>query len=96
MIAHDDLYGASIPAVEAALTEEPLAGVATQTIASFTATADMLKHVGDLAIDYGVGKPLPIFQSLLVTYAALVRAQAALAKTAQHILSSAEQMAAKG
>ena len=56
----------------------------------------MLKHVGDLAIDYGVGKPLPIFQSLLATYAALVRAQAALAKTAQNILSSAEQIAAKG
>jgi hypothetical protein len=95
MIAHHELYGGSnIAAIESALTEEPLAAVATQTIAAFSATTDLLTHVGNLAVDYGLGKPLGVFQSLLATYRALVGTQAALATTAESILATAEQIAA--
>lgn len=93
MIAHDDLYGAHIDAIETALTEEPLAAAATHTIAAFSATTELLTHVGNLAVDYGVGKPLSVFQALLATYRALVGTQAALANTAGNILASAEQIA---
>ncbi len=96
MIAHDDLCGTDdLPAIEAVLTEEPLATAATQTIAAFCATSEMLTRVGDLAIDYGAGKPLAIFQSLLTTYRALAGTQAALISTAQSILSTAERVAAR-
>lgn len=95
MIAHDDLYGANVAAIEAALTEEPLAAAATHTIAAFSATTELLTHVGDLAVEYGVGKPLSVFQSLLATYRALAGTQAALASTAENILSTAEQIAAE-
>lgn len=93
MIAHDDLYGASVAPIETVLTEEPLAAAATETIAAFTTTSELLAHIGALAVDYGVGKPLAIFQSLLATYRALAGTQAALATTAKSILSTAENMA---
>jgi hypothetical protein len=95
MIAHDDLYGAHTAAIETALTEEPLAAAASHTVAAFSATTELLTHVGNLAVDYGVGKPLSIFQSLLATYRALIGTQAALATTAQTILTSAEELAAE-
>lgn len=95
MIAHDELYGASIPAIEAALTEEPLASAATETIAAFSSTSELAARVGNLAVEYGVGKPLAIFQSLLATYRALIGTQAALAVTAETILSRAEDTAAQ-
>lgn len=93
MIAHDDLLGADFSAVEAALTEEPLAAAALHTVSAFSATSNLLTHIGDLAIDYGVGKPLAVFQSLLATYRALVGTQAALSTTAQCILTTAEEHA---
>lgn len=93
MIAHDELLGARLEAVETALTEEPLASAAAHTIAAFCATSELLTHVGDLAIDYGDGKPLAIFQSLLATYRTLAGTQAALVSTAQEILSTAERIA---
>ena len=98
MIAHHDLYGGgvNIDALETALTEEPLAAVATHTIAAFSTTTELLTHVGNLAVDYGVGKPLSVFQSLLATYRALVGTQAALADTAGNILATAEQIATGG
>lgn len=95
MIAHDDLYGADLAAVEAALTEEPLAAVATETIAAFSATTDLLTKVGDLTVDCGVGKPLAVFQSLLATYRALAGTQAALSTVAETILATAEDIAAR-
>lgn len=96
MIAHEELLGlgADPQAIEAALMEEPLASAASHTVAAFCATTDMLRHVGDLAVDYGLGKPLTIFQSLLVTYRSLIGTQAALAATAQEILATAERIAA--
>ena len=97
MIAHHDLYGGvDIDAIETALTEEPLAAAATHTIAAFSTTTELLTHVGNLAVDYGVGKPLSIFQSLLATYRALVGTQAAIADTAGTLLASAEQIATEG
>ena len=96
MIAHHDLYGAHTAAIEMALAEEPLATAATQTIAAFSTTSDLLAQVGELAIDYGVGKPLAVFQSLLATYRALAGTQAALSSTAENILVTAEQLAAGG
>ena len=93
MIAHDELYGANIAAIETALTEEPLAAAASHTVAAFSATTDLLTHVGNLAVEYGLGKPLSVFQSLLATYRALIGTQAALASTAQSILATAEQLA---
>ena len=93
MIAHDDLYGLDTERVEVALTEEPLATAATQTIAAFSATSELLNHVGNLTVEYGFGKPLSGFQALLATYRALISTQAALALTAQSILSTAEQLA---
>ena len=96
MIAQiDDLHGPGIDAVETALAQEPLASVAEQTVASFTAVSQTLSHVGDLAVNYGVGKPLVLFQSLLETYRALAAAQAAIAAKAHQILDTAEQMAAQ-
>jgi hypothetical protein len=91
MIAHHDLYGLEAESIEAALTAEPLATAATNTIAAFSVTSDLLAQVGDLAIEYGVGKPLAGFQALLATYRALIGTQAALALTAQSILSTAQQ-----
>ncbi len=64
----------------------PLAGVASDTIASFTAIREMMATVGQLAIAFGVGHPLAAFQSLLRTYQTLVRAEFALQSTAQHVL----------
>lgn len=97
MIAHDELYGGNDAAtIEAILTEEPLASAAAQTIEAFTTTTDLLAHIGDLAVEYGVGKPLVIFQALLNTYRALSRTQAALSAAAQEILTTAEQLAAEG
>ena len=95
MIAHDESLGADLPGIEAALADEPLASAAAQTVSAFSATSELLTHVGNLAIEYGVGKPLAIFQSLLATYRALAGTQAALSTTAQHILSTAEQMVAE-
>lgn len=95
MIAHDDLLGAHLQGIEDALTEEPLASAAAQTVAAFCATSDMLTHVGNLAIEYGVGKPLAIFQSLLVTYRALIGTQAAIASTAESILDVAQNLASE-
>lgn len=96
MIAHDELMGADLSAIEAALTEEPLAPAALQTVSAFSATSDLLTHVGNLAVDYGVGKPLAVFQSLLATYRALIGTQAALADTAHSILITAEHLATEG
>lgn len=96
MIAHDELLGGDAPELEATLTEEPLAAAAAQTITAFSATTELLTHVGNLAVAYGVGKPLAAFQSLLATYRALVGTQAALSATARAILARAEEVATEG
>lgn len=93
MIAHFDALPPADAAVEAALAREPLASLAGQTVASFEAISASLSGVGDLAIDYGMGKPLADYQALLTTYQSLIAARAALAENAAQILALAEQAA---
>ncbi|MES2694603.1 MAG: hypothetical protein V4773_14095 [Verrucomicrobiota bacterium] len=94
MIAHDDLYGSPTPRpTEPVVLEGPLAVAATHTIAAFNVTSEMINHVGDLAIAYGVGKSLPIYLTLLSTYRTLVHTQASLAATATGILHVAKKLA---
>jgi hypothetical protein len=94
MIAQDELIGADMAAVEVALTAEPLASAASQTIVAFGATTEMLTHMGELVVDYGVGKPLAVFRDLLATYRALLSTQAAISHAAQTILTAAENASA--
>jgi hypothetical protein len=68
----------------------PAAVIARETIASFAAVSEMLATVGQMAVNYGSGHPLQAFQSLLRTYQALLRAQAALSSTAQQLIKLAE------
>lgn len=93
MIAHDELYG-SRPAAGSAVTTAPLGDAATQTITAFAATSELLHAVGELAVVYGVGKPLHVFQSLLATYRALAGTQAALSATAAAIVRAAQEKGA--
>lgn len=91
MIAHidDDLHAAA----EAVLNQEPLATVAGQTVTSLVAVAQTLTRVRELTVEYGVGHPLVIFQTLIETYHVLAAAHATLAHNAQHILTAAERIA---
>ncbi len=91
MIAHinDDLHSAA----EAVLNQEPLATVAGQTVTSLVAVAQNLTRVHELTVEYGVGKPLIVFQTLIETYQVLAEAHATLAHNAQHILTAAERIA---
>ena len=93
MIAHHELHGSSPASVETALTTEPLGQAVTQTIAAFATTSELLSAVGNLAVAYGVGKPLRVFQSLLATYRALARTQATLTGTAAALLLAAQEKA---
>jgi hypothetical protein len=83
MIAHfDDAGGLSSGRGPAG----PLAIAAQQTLASIFAVAEMLGTVGQLAVEYGVGKPLAAYKSLLETYRALLEAEATLSTTASQIV----------
>lgn len=64
----------------------PVATMASDTLASFTAVTEMLTSVGDTAVTYGIGHPLVAFQSLVRTYQILLKTQAALATTAKQII----------
>ncbi len=80
-------------AAEAVLNQEPLATVAGQTVTSLVAVAQTLTRVHNLTVEYGVGQPLVVFQTLLETYQVLAEAHATLAHNAQHILTAAERIA---
>ena len=67
----------------------PAAVIARETIASFAAVTEMLTTVGQMAVSYSSGHPLPAYQSLLRTYQTLLRAQAALESTAQQVIKLA-------
>lgn len=69
----------------------PLAIAAQETLASFVVVTDMLSAVGNMAVSYGVGKPLATYQTLLKTYQTLLRAEDVLTQTANQIIETAKR-----
>jgi hypothetical protein len=76
------------------LVDERLADSTKQALASFIAVNESLESVGQLTIEYGVGRPLCAFQALLRTYKSLVQVGSSLSLATQSLLTAAKGVTA--